>query len=120
NGEERRFMHKKKESLLGNRGDFASRLGLGGGRARRSVDERHLSEKSPRAKFLNALAVSLDFALSGADDVHFVALVARRADSLARTVGGGRESCIGQKLEIDRSHRHAYPPCPFEGSRDTL
>src|SRR5262249_23837727 len=32
---------------------------------------------------------------------------------LARLESGGRESCIGQKLEINRSHTHAYPPCPF-------
>jgi len=31
-------MHKKKESLFGNRGDFASHLGLGGGSSRRSID----------------------------------------------------------------------------------
>src|SRR4029078_13739567 len=37
NGEERRLMHKKKESLLGNRGNFASRLGLRGGRGRRAA-----------------------------------------------------------------------------------
>src|SRR5262245_41399913 len=37
----------------------------------------------------------------------------RSEDGLARLESGGRESCIGQKLEINRSHTHAYPPCPF-------
>ena len=44
---------------------------------------------------LHDFAVSLDLDLARSDDVHIVALLARRKDGLARLEGGRGESCIG-------------------------
>ena len=59
-------MHKEERRLLGDRSDLASRLGRSGRSARRSIDQRHLSENSPWAELLHDFAVSLDFDLAPA------------------------------------------------------
>src|SRR5262249_32978927 len=113
-------MDEKKKRFIGDRGDLARGLCRGLGGSRRSIDQRHLAENSAWSELLDDLAVPLDLDFAGADDVHLVALIARREDGLARLECCGREPCIGQKLEINRSHSHACSSCPLEGSRCTL
>jgi hypothetical protein len=85
------------------------------GRSRRSVDQGHFTENAAGRKGLDDLAVALDLDLAGADHIHKVALVALRKDDLALLILGGRESRIGEKLEIDCSNRHSRAPLPYTG-----
>src|SRR5690242_5432424 len=109
-GEERRLVHEEQEALLRNRSDLASRLGPRSGRPGRSVDQGHLPENTARGERLHDFAVPLDFDLAGADDIHFVALVALGENDVARGEPRGREPRIGKKLEVDSSDRHALNP----------